>query len=59
MDPQQRLLLETAWEAVERAGHRPDGAARQPGPACSSASMATDYGARAARADRGTPRATC
>ncbi|MBV7699708.1 type I polyketide synthase [Streptomyces sp. TRM70350] len=24
MDPQQRLLLETAWEAVERAGLRPD-----------------------------------
>ncbi|WP_167487799.1 type I polyketide synthase [Nocardia terpenica] len=25
MDPQQRLLLETAWEALERAGIRPDG----------------------------------
>ncbi|WP_203833419.1 type I polyketide synthase, partial [Actinoplanes regularis] len=24
MDPQQRLLLEVAWEAVERAGLRPD-----------------------------------
>ncbi|NUT22396.1 MAG: SDR family NAD(P)-dependent oxidoreductase, partial [Hamadaea sp.] len=24
MDPQQRLVLETAWEAVERAGIRPD-----------------------------------
>ncbi|QBJ97187.1 SDR family NAD(P)-dependent oxidoreductase [Rhodococcus sp. ABRD24] len=24
MDPQQRLLLETAWEALERAGIRPD-----------------------------------
>ena len=27
MDPQQRLLLETAWEALERRGHRPDLAA--------------------------------
>jgi acyl transferase domain-containing protein/acyl carrier protein len=24
MDPQQRLLLEVAWEALERAGQRPD-----------------------------------
>ena len=30
MDPQQRLLLETSWEALERAGHRPGVAARQP-----------------------------
>ena len=29
MDPQQRLLLEIAWEAIERAGIRPDRAARQ------------------------------
>ena len=30
MDPQQRLLLEVCWEALERAGHRPGVAARQP-----------------------------
>ena len=29
MDPQQRLLLEVTWEALERAGDRPDFAARQ------------------------------
>ena len=30
MDPQQRLLLEVAWEALERAGHGPGPAGRQP-----------------------------
>ena len=39
MDPQQRLLLETAWEALRAGRHRPGVAARQRGPASSSASM--------------------
>ena len=59
MDPQQRLLLETAWEAFERAGHRPADAAGQPAPACSPASIHQDYGARPATAPderRGLPR---
>ena len=46
MDPQQRLLLETSWEALERRGHRPGVAARQPTRACSPASMYHDYGDR-------------
>ena len=29
MDPQQRLLLETGWEALEDAGHAPDGFAER------------------------------
>ena len=42
-DPQQRLLLEAAWEALERAGHRPDLAARQPDRRVRRASMYRDY----------------
>ena len=44
MDPQQRLLLEASWEALRAGRHRPGGAARQPGPACSSAPARQDYG---------------
>ena len=46
MDPQQRLLLETSWEALERAGHRPGVAARQPHRRLRRASCTSDYGAR-------------
>ena len=59
MDPQQRLLLETAWEALERAGHRPDVAARQPAPACSSAPSCQDYARACCAARRRSSRATC
>ena len=45
MDPQQRLLLETSWEALERAGHRPDVAARQPHRRVRRRSSYQDYGA--------------
>ncbi len=30
MDPQQRLLLEVGWEALENAGHAPDGLTERP-----------------------------
>ena len=43
MDPQQRLLLEVAWEALEHAGQRRAGSARQRAPASSSGISNSDY----------------
>ena len=51
MDPQQRLLLETAWEALERAGHRPAARCAAARPACSPATNGQDYAALLAGAD--------
>jgi acyl transferase domain-containing protein len=43
MDPQQRLLLEVAWEALERAGVRPD-ASEQLAAGVFVGSTGSDYG---------------
>ena len=44
MDPQQRLLLEVVWEALERAGMRPEALSEKSHVACMSASGGSDYG---------------
>ena len=52
MDPQQRLLLEVVWEALERAGIRPEALMSSQSLACTSArSGATMVTAALARDD--------
>ncbi|MET9819998.1 polyketide synthase, partial [Streptomyces sp. NPDC006355] len=46
MDPQQRLVLETSWEALERAGIRPDSLAESR-TGVYLGSMSSDYGKHA------------
>lgn len=66
MDPHERLLLQTAWEALENAGHTPEGLAEQTGGAVGvfAGAMWNDYqltgldrwrGGGARSSDRGPP----
>jgi pimaricinolide synthase PimS1 len=49
MDPQQRLILEASWEALERAGLKPD-ALSQSRTGVYLGSMGSDYGTRSLEA---------
>ena len=46
MDPQQRLMLEVVWEALERAGIRPEALRESQHVACIVGSIGSDYGTR-------------